>query len=444
MRSEVWKIILGAVLIHLTLGTLYTIAVVRGLVYQKHCDELQSHFEGGLPCLDADALHPNAAYSFQVFFMWFGMLTAGVLTPKIGARATTALGCASLSSGVLLASVAVAARSEPFFLAAYGALFGLGAGLGFAGPIHTLIEWMPENKGLASGIVTAGFGGGTLTFARIMHTVAPHTTMDVKGLGTVDVHENMPSFFLKFGCVYVCMQIIGLAFLKPPAHHGHGAAQVFSAPPRVAIRTRETWLMLFLLAAQTSGIAIASNYQKDIIKWNGGGTFLLTWIVPIGGLGNTVGRLIFGQIENMYGFRKALMLNAALLAVFHAAVAIAENADVLALLLFCMWTCFGGNFPLFVANTAKTFGPQFFAMNYAIVFFGFGGGGLAIGMTVKSVLPLLSPDPAEAVSKIFGLLSGQAVLVFAVLAAGVVRSPSQVQVVLKERLDASLLELERK
>jgi MFS family permease len=240
------------------------------------------------------------------------------------------------------------------------------------------------------------------------------------------------------------LQIVGLYFLRPPAGHHGSAAGVFSAPPTVAIRTRETGGMLLLLFSQTSGIAIASNFQKDIITWNGGGAFLLTWVVPIGGLGNTVGRLIFGQIENMYGFRKALMVNAALLAVLQAAVAIEENANRMVVLMFFMWLTFGGNFPLFVANVQKTFGPQFFAMNYAMVFFGFGGGGLLIGMTVKSWLPLLSSVPSEAIRIVFGVLSAQAVLVFAVLAAGVVRSPAQVQVVLKERLDASLLELEAK
>ena len=59
---------------------------------------------------------------------WIGMLSAGYLTPKIGARVTTGLGCLSLTAGTLLGSAAIAARSEPLFLATYGALFGLGAG----------------------------------------------------------------------------------------------------------------------------------------------------------------------------------------------------------------------------------------------------------------------------------------------------------------------------
>merc|ERR550514_1140731 len=237
------KIIVGAVLVHLTLGTLYTIAVVRGLVYQKHCDELQADFAGGLACFDADLMHPNAPYSLQVFFMWVGMLCAGLLTPKLGPKLTTALGCASLSSGVLIAGAAVAWRNEPLFLASYGALFGLGAGMGFTGPVAVLLAWMPKNHGLASGIVTAGFGAGTLIFARLHHAMASSSIVNLPGIGALEVHEEMPWFFVKFGLVYVVMQIAGLALLEmPPSVTAH-AAQVFSAPPKLAIRAREMWLM---------------------------------------------------------------------------------------------------------------------------------------------------------------------------------------------------------
>merc|ERR1719197_190549 len=214
----------------------------------------------------------------------------------------------------------------------------------------------------------------------------------------------MPMFFVTFGLVYVVMQITGLSLLEMPPGYTANVSTVFSAEPKLAIRAREMWVMPLVFALQTSGIAVASNYQRDMISWNGGGSFLLAWVVPIGGLGNTLGRIIFGQIEGMYGFQKAMMLNAALLAFFHAAVAYEQSANIMVMYMFCMWLCFGGNFPLFVANTAKTFGPKFFAMNYAFVFFGFGAGGLLVGMNVKSALPALSAVPSEAIRKLFGIL----------------------------------------
>ena len=60
----------------------------------------------------------------------------------------------------------------------------------------------------------------------------------------------------------------------------------------------------------------------------------------------------------------------------------------------------------------RAFQLWFFAMNYAIIFLGFGGGGLLVGMSVKSALPVLAPLPSDAVRRVFGLLAAQAVLVF--------------------------------
>ena len=60
-----------------------------------------------------------------------------------------------------------------------------------------LHAWMPENKGLASGIVTSGFGAGTLIFARVQLATVASSVVRVEGLGDVRVYEDLPSFFIK-------------------------------------------------------------------------------------------------------------------------------------------------------------------------------------------------------------------------------------------------------
>jgi hypothetical protein len=40
-----------------------------------------------------------------------------------------------------------------------------GIGLAYTPPIQTLISWFPDKKGMAGGIVVAGFGSGALFFA---------------------------------------------------------------------------------------------------------------------------------------------------------------------------------------------------------------------------------------------------------------------------------------
>jgi len=436
------RVIVGAIFVHLTLGTIYTIAVVRGFVYRKDCDEIQKHFQ--FPCLDTDALHPDAPYACQGFFMSIGMFIGGYLAPKLGAKRTCMIGCLCHSTGVLLASYAIAQRSEALFCLTYGVFFGLGCGIGYSGPLALLLAWMPDNKGLASGIVTAGFGAGTFIFSRVQLALVNSSVVDIPNMGKLLVYDQMPLFFLQLGAIYACLQIAGLWLLLPPpaAASGSGAAPVFSVPLKDAIRAREMLVMLLLFGCQTTGVNLTSNYQRDLVTLSeGGGLGLLTWVVPIGALGNTLGRLAFGQLETTAGFKTTLMVNSGCLVVLHGLLSVVDDAQVVVCLVFCLWFCFGGNFAIFPTNTAKTFGPQFFALNYAVVFLGFGTSGLCVGLNAKYILPALSSDPGAALRKFYGLLACQAAFVFGAVAVGAVRMPSQVQHMLKDMTGGRLVEL---
>merc|ERR1719214_204773 len=127
-----------------------------------------------------------------------------------------------------------------------------------------------------------------------------------------------------------------------------------------------------------------------------------------------------------------MMVNAGSLVIIHALVSVMEDARLVVALVFCMWFCFGGNFAMFPTNTAKTYGPQFFAVNYAVVFLGFGISSLSVGLNAKFLLPMLSTDPSDALRRFYGLLAFQAAVVFGAIACGAVRHPAQVQQILKE------------
>ena len=48
-------------------------------------------------------------------------------------------------------------------------LVGVGYGCAYTPPIQALIEWFPDRRGLASGIVISGFGSGALFYAPLMN-----------------------------------------------------------------------------------------------------------------------------------------------------------------------------------------------------------------------------------------------------------------------------------
>ena len=50
-------------------------------------------------------------------------------------------------------------------------LAGVGYGCSYTPPIQALIEWFPDKRGLASGVVIAGFGSGALFFTPAMNAL---------------------------------------------------------------------------------------------------------------------------------------------------------------------------------------------------------------------------------------------------------------------------------
>ncbi|GFR70717.1 oxalate:formate antiporter-like [Elysia marginata] len=49
----------------------------------------------------------------------------------------------------------------------YGLIFGSGIGFAYATPLSCSMKWFPKRKGLVSGFVVAGFGGGAFIFNQV-------------------------------------------------------------------------------------------------------------------------------------------------------------------------------------------------------------------------------------------------------------------------------------
>merc|ERR1719369_156932 len=87
----------------------------------------------------------------------------GKWTVKVGVRQAVVTGGVLFGSGLLLSSLGVAKHNLALL---YGGniLCGLGYGCAYTPPLQALIDWFPDRKGLASGLVIAGFGSGALAF----------------------------------------------------------------------------------------------------------------------------------------------------------------------------------------------------------------------------------------------------------------------------------------
>ena len=71
-------------------------------------------------------------------------------------------------------------------------LAGVGYGCSYTPPIQALIEWFPDKRGLASGVVIAGFGSGALFFTPAMNALMQKVSISWLPLCTTTLKENYP------------------------------------------------------------------------------------------------------------------------------------------------------------------------------------------------------------------------------------------------------------
>ena len=79
------------------------------------------------------------------------------------------MACGGLLYGTGFGVAALGVSSHNIGLMYFGNLLcGIGYGCAYTPPIQACLDWFPDRKGLASGIVIAGFGSGALFFTPMM------------------------------------------------------------------------------------------------------------------------------------------------------------------------------------------------------------------------------------------------------------------------------------
>ncbi|TKR86407.1 hypothetical protein L596_011004 [Steinernema carpocapsae] len=153
----------------------------------------------------------------------FAMVIGGYLSNRLGPRTAATIGCAFMSTGVLLSYWTIK-HSFWAFLITYGFMFGFGQGIAYVIAVATVINWAPDKVGLVSGIVAAGFGISSSIFAPIQtkmvnpwnHAPTPDGYFTQK-----ELLERVPGVFFDLSLVYALMQIVGLLVICDPPNECH-------------------------------------------------------------------------------------------------------------------------------------------------------------------------------------------------------------------------------
>jgi MFS family permease len=277
----------------------------------------------------------------------------------------------------------------------YGAIGGIGCGMVYVVPGATITKWFPEERGLANGVILAGYGLGSLAFNVVVGSlgefkrVADSTAeiVQARHLAAAAGHAFAASTPAARADVAIVMQIFfwsGLLFLIV----GGAAALLIHPPPpnfRVAkaaaklalerdvkpaemLRTRAfymMWAVIFINA--TCGLALFSNaipiYAKVSGMTAGAATVVFGWLSSANG----IGRFLWAWLSDFVGRRASIAVCFALQGVALWYLATGHEPALAATAFMVTLLCFGGIFGVAPAVMADFFGTRFLGEDYSFI-----------------------------------------------------------------------------
>ena len=313
---------------------------------------------------------------FMVFLSFFAILMffGGRIMEKLGPRKLIITGSIIVGLGWMLSSFA---PNIWILTLTYGVIAGSGVGLVYGCPVATAARWFPDKKGLAVGLMLAGFGGSALITGKIASLMIPAV--------------GLPTTFLYFGIVFgIVLVILGLPFRFPvagwkPAGWTPAAGSMAAADfmPADMIKTPTYWGLFFCFMigsiAGLMAIGISKPVGSEIIKISGETAATL---VGVFACFNAIGRPLFGFITDKLTARYATMINLAIILLVSILMIKAGEGDTnLYVISFIgFWLCLGGWLAIAPTATATFFGMKNYARNYGVVFFAYGLGAIIGGI----------------------------------------------------------------
>lgn len=179
-----------ALLIHISVGTVYCWSTFKQAIAEQIG---MSQFSVGW------------AFSFAIFFLGMSAAFAGKLVEK-NIHKSSLISCICFSIGMIGTGLCIKFLTGWAALIGiyicYGAIMGIGLGVGYLTPVKTLMLWFSKNKGLATGISIMGFG-----LAKAIAT--PIMDMLQNKYGIVEM-------FVILGVTYFVIMFVGHLLLKKP------------------------------------------------------------------------------------------------------------------------------------------------------------------------------------------------------------------------------------
>lgn len=308
-------------------------------------------------------------FSILIVLQTFLSPFQGFLVERFGPRLLLSVGALLTGASWVLAAQATSVMG---IYLTYGLIGGVGTGIIYVGVVGLMVQWFPDKRGLATGLVAAGYGMGAIL-----------TTFPISASLATGSYQ---STLLTYGLVIGVVGLIAAQLLKRPpaewiaAHRPATSASADTAPAAM-LKTPVFWLMFLMMTMMsTSGLMVISQMGSFAKDFGVTGTMVfgmaaLPLALTIDRFTNGLTRPFFGWVSDRIGRENTMTVAFGLEGVAMIIwLATRDNAVLFVLMSGVVFFGWGEIFSLFPSTLTDTFGSRNATTNYGFLYMAQGVG----------------------------------------------------------------------
>ena len=330
-------------------------------------------------------------FSILIVIQTFLAPGQGLLVDRFGPRALLSVGGALTGLSWVLAARATTLTG---LYLTYGLLGGIGTGIVYVGVIGHMVQWFPDRRGFATGVVAAGYGMGALL-----------TTFPIAELLKDAGYQQA---LVRYGWIFAAVGVLaaqGLRTANSKSHVPSPKSQLGSRAqsriptaesrhfrPTEMLRTSIFWLMFVMMTMMsTAGLMVTSQMaaftrdfgMADAIVF---GLPLLPLALSVDRVMNGLTRPFFGWLSDHIGRENTMVIAFTLEGVAMTLWLLTRSHPALFVIMSgVVLFGWGEIFSLFPSTLTDTYGTKYATTNYGFLYMAQGVGSV-LGGPVAALL----------------------------------------------------------
>ncbi len=301
------------------------------------------------------------AFTLFILFQTFIQPLDGWLIDRLGPRGF--ISAAGVLCGLGWAGLGYAG-SLPALYCLY-CVAGTGAAFVYSGSIGSALKWFKERRGLAAGIIAAGFGGGTALFIPIISWLIRS--------------HGYQSTFVSTGILQGFVIVAVAQLLRhPPAATGSEAGSIASGSQLgqrnfttgEMLQTPQFYVLYIMFVLMAIGGLLVTAHAGPIAESWGYTAGVLTLATSLSPIANAASRIFWGYASDWIGRELAMIVSFFLQAGFLLMVLLAGQVSGgwFTLTLLLVYFTWGQIYSLFPSALGDYFGTRHATSNYGVLY----------------------------------------------------------------------------